>query len=377
MIYLTYADQPSGVYSSQVIDVCNYLNKTADANIKLVAFISLHGFAANKAKIKAEFANATVLPMIPRMSWWKFNSILFSFYMLFNKEKTIITRNVIACKIALSARNRGVAKKVCFDGRGAIAAEWHEYNVVNISYFKNNIQQWESDAVNDADFRIAVSQKLVEYWKEKYNYQKNEHVIIPCTLNSNFKPQLASAAEIKIVRDEFGFNAQDVVMVYAGSTAGWQSFNMLKDFLTVALQNKSNKVLFLSEGDKNIEELKKQFPAQVQNKFLKHHEVVRYLSACDYGILLRENTVTNQVASPTKFAEYLSAGLKVLMSPHIGDYSSFTKEHNCGEVLENNVTIQLTKVSDVDRTQLINLVTAHFTKNANLALYKKLLAELL
>ena len=53
MIYLTYNDQPSGVFSSQVNDVCNYLNRDHGARIRLVAIISLHDFAANRRKIKA------------------------------------------------------------------------------------------------------------------------------------------------------------------------------------------------------------------------------------------------------------------------------------------------------------------------------------
>ncbi|MBK7856407.1 MAG: hypothetical protein IPJ79_17295 [Bacteroidetes bacterium] len=244
MIYLTYADQPSGVYSSQVIDVCNYLNQKAGAKIKLVSFISLHNFYANKAKIKAEFSAAVVLPMIPRMSAWKINSIWFSLYMLFSKEKSIITRNVMACKIALDARKKGVAKKVCFDGRGAIAAEWNEYNVVNIPAFKQGITSWENDAVNNSDYRIAVSEKLVDYWNKKYNYVDKNHIIIPCTLNSNFEPSLANEKETEDLRAELGFNRDDVVLVYSGSTAGWQSFNMLKSFLEKTLSEPNTKVLF-------------------------------------------------------------------------------------------------------------------------------------
>ena len=54
MIYLTYADQPSGVFSSQVVDVCRYMNTLPDAKIRLVAFISLHQYNKNKARIKTD-----------------------------------------------------------------------------------------------------------------------------------------------------------------------------------------------------------------------------------------------------------------------------------------------------------------------------------
>ncbi|MBK9639446.1 MAG: hypothetical protein IPO63_17200 [Bacteroidetes bacterium] len=52
--YLTYAEPPSGVFSSQVADVISFLNLKLNANIRLVAFISLHDFNKNRRKIKKE-----------------------------------------------------------------------------------------------------------------------------------------------------------------------------------------------------------------------------------------------------------------------------------------------------------------------------------
>ena len=51
MLYLTYNDQPSGVFSSQVIDTGNFLNAAEIASIRLVAFISVRGFSAKTCRI--------------------------------------------------------------------------------------------------------------------------------------------------------------------------------------------------------------------------------------------------------------------------------------------------------------------------------------
>lgn len=66
----------------------------------------------------------------------------------------------------------------------------------------------------------------------------------------------------------------------------------------------------------------------------RHAEVPRYLRAADLGLLLRERHPLNEAACPTKFAEYMLCGLPVLISPGIGDCSSFVAKQAAGAILE-------------------------------------------
>ncbi len=372
MIYLTYADQPSGVYSSQVVDVCNFLNESHNAQIRLVSFISLHNFSHNRQKIKREMPSAIVLPMLPRMTSFGFNTLMLFFVLLFLNQRSVIARNVLAARIAL--RLKSILKlKVCFDGRGAIAAEWNEYQVVPLQEWKNSIHTWEKSVVLNADFRIAVSEELVKYWNERYGYSENKHVVIPCTLNTSFRPEILKQEEIENARKKMKFNADDIILVYSGSTAGWQSFDLLQGFLQKIInKNKNIKVLFLSEKDKNVDQLKTEFPDKIFQTFVKHSEVSGILKSCDIGILIREKSVTNKVASPTKFAEYLSAGLPVIISEGIGDYTSFVKQNDCGWVLDES-PLQLNRLNISERNRLLQLVNDHFTKKSHNASYTNLI----
>lgn len=372
MIYLTYADQPSGVYSSQVVDVCNFLNESHNAQIRLVSFISLHNFSHNRQKIKREMPSAIVLPMLPRMTSFDFNTLMLFFVLLFLNQRSVIARNVLAARIAL--RLKSILKlKVCFDGRGAIAAEWNEYQVVPLQEWKNSIHTWEKSVVLNADFRIAVSEELVKYWNERYGYSENKHVVIPCTLNTSFRPEILKQEEIENARKKMKFDADDIVLVYSGSTAGWQSFDLLQGFLQKIINNNKNiKVLFLSEKDKNVDQLKTEFPDKIFQTFVKHSEVSGILKSCDIGILIREKSVTNQVASPTKFAEYLSAGLPVIISEGIGDYTSFVKQNDCGWVLDES-PLQMNRLNISERNRLLQLVNDHFTKKSHNASYTNLI----
>ncbi|MFN8234950.1 MAG: glycosyltransferase [Bacteroidia bacterium] len=372
MIYLTYADQPSGVYSSQVVDVCNFLNESHNAQIRLVSFISLHNFSHNRQKIKREMPSAIVLPMLPRMTSFDFNTLMLFFVLLFLNQRSVIARNVLAARIALRLRSF-LKLKVCFDGRGAIAAEWNEYQVVPLQEWKNSIHTWEKSVVLNADFRIAVSEELVKYWNERYGYSENKHVVIPCTLNTSFRPEILKQEEIENARKKMKFDADDIVLVYSGSTAGWQSFDLLQGFLQKIINNNKNiKVLFLSEKDKNVDQLKAEFPDKIFQTFVKHSEVSGILKSCDIGILIREKSVTNQVASPTKFAEYLSAGLPVIISEGIGDYTSFVKQNDCGWVLDES-PLQMNRLNISERNRLLQLVNDHFTKKSHNASYTNLI----
>ncbi|MBP7245980.1 MAG: hypothetical protein KBA99_11835 [Bacteroidia bacterium] len=373
-IYLTYAEPPSGVFSSQVADVISFLNHKLNAEIKLVAFISLHDFSNNRKKIKKELPSAIVLPMLPKATYWRLNVIQLWILCFLLRPTSIIARNVIAANMALKIRNSSAVKTVCFDGRGAIAAEWKEYDVNVVDQWKQEIDQLEQRAVIESDYRIAVTEKLVDYWHKQYSYASGKHVVIPCTLNSSFLPNIPSDSEKTQARKNIGLQAHDIVLAYSGSTAGWQSFSTLYNYLAPFLKQKSeNKVLFLSKPEDNIQQLEKEFPGQILQKWVNHHEVPMVLSACDMGILIREDSVTNRVASPTKFAEYLSAGLQVIITDNIGDYSDFVKEHHCGIIANGKPLPNIQNVDYTTRSRMINLVNLHFTKKAQLLNYSELM----
>lgn len=133
----------------------------------------------------------------------------------------------------------------------------------------------------------------------------------------------------------------------------------------------------MSDPDEQIATLEKRFPQQVKRILVKHSEVNAYLKCGDYGLMIREQSVTNRVAAPTKFAEYLAAGLNVVVSENLGDYSHFVLEHQCGFVVsENNNDFDLKPLNDSDRSRNLNLALTYFTKQAHLPDYTLLLKSL-
>lgn len=365
MLYVTLGDQPSGVYEGQVLDVCQFLDHNFHEPVRLIAFISLRGFKNNKEIIKKRYAKSVVVPMFPKLKYWYLNTFTLALICLFYREQVLIGRSVLATKVALALKRKGLIKKVCYDGRGAIASEWHEYKVVADKTLVKRISTFEKDAVLGSDFRIAVSQALVLYWKDQFGYAYGEHVVIPCTLSSHFKTSLPSEGEISCFREKEGYSAEDLILVYAGSTAGWQSFSLLQEFLSPVLaKNKKVKVLFLSREDQNNKKLKSQFPEQVRIEWVKPEKVNYYLSLGDYGILLREETQTNKVAAPTKFAEYLISGLRVVISKGLGDYTHFVEKEACGEILDGEPLAGLKKATYAEKERLNVIAKTFFLKDS-------------
>ncbi len=377
VFYLTYAEPPSGVYSSQVTDVISFVNRELHADLRLVAFISLHEYKSRKAHILKELPGSIVLPMLPKATFWRWNTIVLWLLCMIYRPTAIIARNVIAANMALRVRNSSPVKKVCFDGRGAIAAEWYEYDVQVVDSWKKEISDLEGRAVNEADYRIAVTEKLVDYWHERYGYSEGKHVVIPCTLNSDFSPAVISDEEKSKAREKLGIGSGDVVLIYSGSTSGWQSFSLVYQYLQPFLKKAvSNKIIFLSKPEENIKKLEMEFPGQILQKWVGHREVPGVLAAGDMGILIREQSTTNRVAAPTKFAEYLSAGLPVIISENIGDYSEFVKTRNCGIIANGHALPPIGTSAMHTRAEMVSLVDLHFTKKAQLEHYRELIQNI-
>ena len=361
MIFLTVGDYYSGIFKSQVVDVCKYLSEISGEDVKLVSFISIRNYFEDRKKIKRVYQNSIVLPMYPKLKNWKSNIVLLWFIAKFYRPKKIISRGLIATNLALDLKQKLDSILVFFDARGAYKAEWTEYSVVGKELAKD-VERLEKRAIYESDNRLAVSNSLVNYWKTDYGYNGKDYKIIPCTINADNLTNFSEEVRQK-KRAELGFSPDDTVYVFSGSAAGWQSANLIDDLLLKLLEKENTKAFFMSKIE--LESLKsyQKYPEKMSKIWVKPNEVHRYLSAADFGILYRNQSVTNEVASPVKFGEYLSAGLKVLISENLGDYSEIVQKNNLGVVLNSSNLTSLEFRNDQNtRERLQNFAKNELTK---------------
>ena len=112
IIYLTYNDQPSGVYWSQVTDVVEHLNTLGGPKVRLVALVSGRDFLKTRKAIKAHSPSAMVLPMVPTMKRWRMNTRIIAWVCRLLRPTGMVCRGPFAAWIALRMRERGLTKKV-------------------------------------------------------------------------------------------------------------------------------------------------------------------------------------------------------------------------------------------------------------------------
>jgi hypothetical protein len=378
MVFLTYNDLPSGIYSSQVIDVCRFLNNELKAEVKLISLVSVRRYFSVKRKIKSEFPTSIVLPMFPGVQNWRYNKLTLYFLFFFIGKQSVIARGPFAACLALGLRKSKMVYKVCFDARGAYDAEFNEYDVASNSTMNDEVFKIEKSATLGADFRIAVSHKLILYWKEKFGYDQNKHVVIPCTLSASCLMKIGDQTYFDEQRQLLGYSNRDIVFVYAGSSAGWQSLKRVDDFLCYQMdRNPDAKALLLTKNIPSNMNVIKHYKDRVEIKWIEEEQVLDILHCCDFGLLIREKSVTNTVASPVKFAEYVAAGLKVIISEDIGDYSDFVVKNSCGYDLNHFQKENIfTRPTQEEKQHNMNVAKKYFSKAHYFAEYANMLNSL-
>lgn len=372
IIYLTYNDQPSGVYWSQVTDVVDHLNTLGGPPVRLVALVSLRGYLRSVREIRARRPQALVLPMVPRAHNWRVNWIWLWLVCRLLAPTAIIGRGIFASALALRMRDAGLVDQVCFDSRAAYGAEWEEYRVVDNDRLIAECVALERKVVNEADLRMSVSRALVQHWQDRLGYTGTRHLVVPCTLGRSV--ETGALVKGRGLRNSLRWGSDDVVLVYSGTSVGWQSLELAELVVRPWLAaDTTRRMLFLSQDHEVIDRLKAEFPGQVERHWIRHDEVRAALLACDYGLLLRDARVTNQVASPTKFAEYLSVGLPVLISPDVGDFSAMVERERLGHIVVPGTELPALAPIPAVRQRLMEYAAARFTKEAFDTEYRTLL----
>jgi len=369
--YLTFGDSPCGIYWSQVTDVVKHLRTLTPARVRLIAFVSGRVIRTAAAEIKSRLPDAIVLPHAPSVRRWKWNRGVLAGVLFLLRPTGVICRGAFATALGLDMRRWGLVRRVCFDARGAYAAESREFLTPDDPSMINEMRTLEGRAIADSDARLAVSRALVQHWRTEYGYRLNDHVVIPCTLSDAAASGARHAAPLNGRGD--GTRA-----VFSGSIAGWHSFGKFVPLLEDALISQPDlRVLFLSKPDATVNGLCERHPTRVERRWLAPTSVPHELAQCDVGVLIRDNSMTNRVASPVKFGEYLAAGLRVVISEGLGDVSDDVAQCGLGWVWKEGSPLpRLEQPTDADRVRLREYVLKRWVKAAYDDEYRVILSAL-
>lgn len=264
---------------------------------------------------------------------------------LFTYEEVLIFSRAILGKEINVLRSISPANIIFFFDARAAAAEENKY----VAALKNdyslrryniiaNIYYLVHQTLCAADKIFVVSNVLKQYFLDTYRLQGKKFVSYPCLSDSSkfyFDSNIRNE-----VRQTLGVSERTKVYIYSGGINEWHVAEKMFNFINHLFQlEKDVKLLILTKSQFDFEKVLSDYKELKANSMafsVPNNEVYKYLNAADFGILFRENTIMNNVASPTKFAEYMLCGLPVLISEGVGDYSDYAVKHNLGVLVNES-----------------------------------------
>ncbi|PIA79014.1 hypothetical protein BFR04_05695 [Gaetbulibacter sp. 4G1] len=178
-----------------------------------------------------------------------------------------------------------------------------------------------------SDKIIVVTKHMFEVLKSKYNcpISKN-HIVIPC------KSRVSYTGTEKIKKS----------LSYIGGLSKWQNVDKILAFFNELNKFNSKYNLYIATFDhemaNNLVEryVDKIYRGKTQLVNVRtEKEVAHFLSKMEYGFLLRDDILLNNVASPIKLAEYLACGVNPIISNSLKDFYKLVNKYNCGVVVNN------------------------------------------
>jgi glycosyltransferase involved in cell wall biosynthesis len=297
---------------------------------------------------------------------------------LARRGTVLIGRNPLSLLCLAPAALWGTNRLV-LDYRGLLSEEYVlQGKIAKRGRMHRLLRRLEGWALRRADLMVCVSERLSRRARRWRPECAGKILVVPCC----YDPALATRDDrmVERLRQEFGLDArQDFVLTYAGSLSAWNRPEaVLAVFRAFRSIHPRTRLLVLT-GD--LPAAQRTFGGEpgVILRAVPHGEIHHYLAVADLGLLLRERNSVNRVASPVKFAEYLACGLPVLVSPGVGDFSSFVRTEQVGYVLEPGLPLArvVSEIRDnrsAFRVRCQEVAARDFDGDRYLSAYKRLVS---
>ena len=254
-------------------------------------------------------------------------------------DYVIHVRNDVSAHYAYKALKKlGIdSHNMIADVRGAGLEQLIEFSNKNrfILWFKKIQRNSVNKSLGKIKHISVVSESLKKYVLDKVGRDIDVRVN-SCLSNRNFT---FDDMQRKKLRKELDIQPDESLLVLStGGDNAWQNTRQTIKLLT----DKNFKILNLSRTE---------IPHNnVITKFVPYDEMFKYLCAADAAIIFRNKGVTNEVASPVKFSEYVSCGLPVLTNDSVDLITNYIKLNKCGKIL-----MSLDSIDDILLNEMKNL----------------------
>jgi len=327
LIFVLYDSVTNSVFDSQIH---NLLQKKArenpDQKIYLISFETNN----NKDLLKNKDCLYTTTYFkkyffLGSISIWHGSYLLRKFLHSF-KRYSIIARGSIAGLIAYNAYNKNNCSSFILQVRGLLADEHTFTHQDNCSYLMKSIHYLRAKQLHCIEKKSyaltkrsqviieAVSSALKKHLIDTYTISKERITIAQSDLPKTI-PVAQKALWRKEVRDYYNIPDSCLVYCYNGSVKPWQKPELVIQYFKKALKkNERSFLLIITQDIFAFTTLLKKNCAPDFYHVIKvpHEDIYKYLSAADYGLLLRDPHIVNWTSRPTKALEYQAVGLKII-----------------------------------------------------------------
>lgn len=234
--------------------------------------------------------------------------------------------------------------KLLFDIRGFFPDEYVDAGIWRRTSFAYKMVKYcEKLLLRDSDAFVVLTEKArgILFPKSKESGFDERHrgvEVVPCCVDlarfENVNDETRRTMRNKLDVDD------RLVVAYVGSFGGFYMTQETADFYGVAKENnpKTFALILTQTPREMIEPLLKDRGFSENDYFIDTvtpHEIPEYLSAADFAVSFIKPSYSKLASSPTKNAEYLAAGLPILVNSKVGDATEQVVEDETGVVIED------------------------------------------
>ena len=226
--------------------------------------------------------------------------------------------------------------KLLYDADARLSEEYTDYGHWSRQSGAFRVTAWvEAQARKRAHSIVVLSEKLRDDFRQKFGVSAPVEVI-PCCVNIEafqFNPATRESC-----RRELGL-VDERLFVYVGKAGSRCLVDEMFAFFKVAQAQigSSARLLILSGEEPELFHQSAERQGVSRDyyavKYVGREKVSRYLSTADAGLAFIRSAECERGSSPIKIGEYLAAGLPVVMTERIGDYSEWIAQHKLGAVI--------------------------------------------
>lgn len=188
------------------------------------------------------------------------------------------------------------------------------------SYQRNNSRarlavcsQVEKMALEECDRLLVVSRAMLDHYENKYELKlKDKTYVMPCA-NEVFHS------------DSFIFPGKysEPIFVYAGSLSKWQCIDQMLAAFKQALEVREDaQLLFYTAQQEEATALVQSMGlSNVTVGYVPANNLNEVLAAAKYGFVIRDDSVINRVATPTKISSYIANGVIPVYSSSLAAFT--------------------------------------------------------